>query len=234
MVVHPLESVGARRRSLRGALPSVVVHAAIVLAAVHATAHAALPPASPQVVDTLYFAPPRVPEQPRTASPANPRSPSRRSGDVAPTTDVHQFVAPTTVPGQLPAITPGTIAPTIDPREFGEGIAHDLGGARGAVVGDVLTGAQVDRQVEPLPGAPAPEYPNPLRSAGVRGAVLAEFVVDTTGRMEPGSFRPLRSDDPLFTAATRAALLHTRFRPAESNGRRVRQLVQQTFSFVLR
>lgn len=234
MVVHPLESVGMRKRSLRGALPSVVVHAAIVFGAVHATAHAALPRAAPPVVmDTLVFAPPRTTEPPR-ASTASSHARTRSFVDPVRVDAVRPFVPPTVVPDHLPAIPADSVALTIGRREFGDGIAHANGGADGHVPDGLLTGAEVERQVEPLPGAPAPEYPDALRAAGVRGSVLAEFVVDTTGRMEPGSFRALRSDDPLFAAATRSALLRTRFRPAEWGGRRVRQLVQQSFSFVLR
>jgi protein TonB len=234
MVVHPLESVGARNRSLRSAIPSVVVHAAIILAAVHATAHAALPKApTPVTVGPLVFVPPRPSEPPRTSAATPSHSRTRRFVAPVPIDGVHPFVPPTTIPDHVPAIPVGAVTLTIGRREFGDGIAHDGSNAGGPRAGGVLTGVEVDRQVEPLPGAPAPEYPDALRAAGVRGSVLAEFVVDTTGHMEPGSFRALRSDNPLFAEATRAALLRTLFRPAESSGRRVRQLVQQRFSFVL-
>lgn len=233
MIVHPLESVATRKRSLRSAIPSVAVHAAIVLVAVHATAHAALPTAAPPtVMDTVVFVPPRRAEPPRTSTtPSHSRA--QRFVDTPPIAGAHPFVPPTTVSDHLPAIPVDTVALTVGPREFGDGITRDAG-TRGPAADGVLTGTEVDRQVELLPGAPAPEYPDALRAAGIRGSVLAEFVVDTTGHMEPGSFRALRSDNSLFAAATRAALLRTRFRPAESNGRRVRQLVQQSFSFVLR
>lgn len=234
MVVHPLESGVTHKRSLRSAIPSVAVHAAIVLVVVHATAHAALPTAPPPtVVDTRIFTP-HATEPPRTSTTQGTHS---RGSYVDPIPlRGRPFAPPIDVPDHLPVI-PVDTAPIIGGRDFGEGIAHDRVARDG--IGDdggnsVLTGLEVDRQVELLPGAPAPDYPDALRAAGVRGSVLAEFVVDTTGRVEAGSFRALRSDDPLFTAAARAALLHTRFRPAESNGRRVRQLVQQSFSFVLR
>lgn len=232
MVVHPLESVGTRRRSLRGAIPSVAVHAAILLVAVHATAHAALRATGPHVaLDTLVFVPRRAPVTP----PAPPtHSPPGKSRPIS-TESGHPVVPPLTIQDHLPPISLDTIAPVIGRRDFGEGIAHDVpAGHAVAPASGVFSGTEVDRQVEPLPGAAAPEYPDALRAAGVRGSVLAEFVVDTLGRMEPASFHALRSDDPLFAAATRAALLRTRFRPAESGGRRVRQLVQQSFSFVLR
>jgi len=62
-------------------------------------------------------------------------------------------------------------------------------------------------------------------------AVLAQFVVDSAGRYEEGSFHVLRSSHDLFTQAVRAALPGMRFIPAELNGAKVRQLVQQPFIF---
>lgn len=78
----------------------------------------------------------------------------------------------------------------------------------------------------PLAGPPTPAYPEPLRAGGIRGSVTVEFVVNTAGRVEPESFRAVASDNDLFTNAVWAAVLRTRFRPAEAGGRRVRQLVQ--------
>lgn len=92
---------------------------------------------------------------------------------------------------------------------------------------------QVERPVAPIPGTGSPRYPDILRSAGVEGEVLAQFVVDTTGRVEIGSFKVLRSSHELFEAAVRIALPSMRFLPAEVGGRKVRQLVQQPFVFAL-
>ncbi|NJN05990.1 MAG: hypothetical protein HC814_05950 [Rhodobacteraceae bacterium] len=59
-------------------------------------------------------------------------------------------------------------------------------------------------------------------------------MVDTLGRVEPGSFRVLDSAHPLFERAVRDALGAMRFVPAEAGGRRVRQVVEQSFLFTLR
>ena len=40
-----------------------------------------------------------------------------------------------------------------------------------------------------------------LRSANVEGEVLAQFVVDTTGRYESGTFKVLKSSNEQFTNA---------------------------------
>lgn len=126
--------------------------------------------------------------------------------------------------------------PVVGTGEFGRGIAPATGFGNG-VAPEQNTSArtfeQVDRAVVPVGAPPTPAYPDALRSSGIRGLVTAEFVVDTTGRVEPDSFRAVASDNELFTTAVRTAVLRTRFRPAEAGGRRVRQLVQESFSFVL-
>jgi protein TonB len=63
--------------------------------------------------------------------------------------------------------------------------------------------------------------------------VLAEFVVDTAGRVELDSFRAVESTNPIFTEAVRAALPTLRYRPATIGGKPVRQIVQQPFVFSL-
>ena len=69
--------------------------------------------------------------------------------------------------------------------------------------------------------------------AVAEGTVMAQFIVDSTGRVEPGSFKVLKSDHDLFTAAVKSALPNMRFLPAEVGGRHVKQLVQQPFQFAL-
>jgi hypothetical protein len=60
-----------------------------------------------------------------------------------------------------------------------------------------------------------------------------QFVVDTTGRAEPGSMAILRSSHRLFTLAVREAILGATFHPATIANHRVRQLVQQPFVFLI-
>ena len=80
---------------------------------------------------------------------------------------------------------------------------------------------------------PAIAYPPSLRATGVNGIVLAEFVVDTAGHVEPEYFGVVSATDPLFTAAVRTALQGAVFSPALRQGRRVRQLVRLPFEFVV-
>lgn len=90
---------------------------------------------------------------------------------------------------------------------------------------------QVDNPVAFDAASAAPAYPDSLQANGVEGMVLAQFVVDTTGHVERGTFVLLESSHRHFTESVRDALPNMLFRPAEVNGRRIRQLVQQPFVF---
>ncbi|HEX8849045.1 MAG TPA: energy transducer TonB [Gemmatimonadaceae bacterium] len=106
-----------------------------------------------------------------------------------------------------------------------------------ASAGQVGPAAYTERQVqeiaEAIPGSGMPGYPTALAQARVEGRVLAEFVVDTAGRVELDSFRAVESTNPVFTESVRAALPALRYRPATIDGKPVRQIVQQPFVFSL-
>ncbi|HVO35993.1 MAG TPA: M56 family metallopeptidase, partial [Gemmatimonadales bacterium] len=80
-------------------------------------------------------------------------------------------------------------------------------------------------------GGPAPRYPELLRAAGVDGRVLVEFIVDTTGHVEPGSVRILSSARPEFEAPTREAIVASTFRPGMVQGRPVPVLITQPVNY---
>lgn len=92
---------------------------------------------------------------------------------------------------------------------------------------------QVDSMVHRYEDSAAPIYPPELLAKGVEGVVYAQFVVDTTGRVDTAAVRILSSADPAFTASVREALGQMRFRPAIRGGRKVRQLVEQRFRFTI-
>jgi TonB family protein len=74
-------------------------------------------------------------------------------------------------------------------------------------------------------------YPPSLRASGTSGRVVAEFVVDTLGRVEQSHFGIVSSTHPLFSMAVRESAGSARFRPALRAGHRVRQLVRLPFDF---
>ena len=61
---------------------------------------------------------------------------------------------------------------------------------------------QVEQPVRPLPHQPIPGYPESMRSSGIQGEVLAQFVVDTTGHADMSTLRatPLTSEKALALA----------------------------------
>lgn len=92
---------------------------------------------------------------------------------------------------------------------------------------------QIEKPVTPIPGNPAPRYPDMLRSANVEGTVLAQFVVDTLGHADMSTFKVLKSTHDLFTEAVQKSLPNMLFRPAEIGGKKVKQLLQMPFEFSL-
>lgn len=102
-----------------------------------------------------------------------------------------------------------------------------------ATTSPVYLEAELDQPVERDPTSAGPTYPEQLRSKNVEGEVIAEWIVDTTGRADTTSFRIVESTHPLFTTSVRDILPAMNFRPAELMGRRVRQLVRQQFRFVI-
>jgi TonB family protein len=96
----------------------------------------------------------------------------------------------------------------------------------------VHTTAQVDSPaVLDTLSLPAVTYPPSMRASGTNGVVIAEFVVDTSGAVEPENVGIVSSTDPLFADAVRDALRFATFRPAILRGHPVRQLVRQPFEF---
>jgi outer membrane biosynthesis protein TonB len=117
--------------------------------------------------------------------------------------------------------------------------AGDLGrDATSSVAAPPITGddsvfsiLEVDSSVARYPGSAAPAYPLALLREGVQGSVTTQYVVDTSGYADTSSLKVLRSSHPDFTASVRSALPYMRFFPAKVGDKRVRQLVEQEFSF---
>ena len=90
---------------------------------------------------------------------------------------------------------------------------------------------QVEKPAVARAGSAGPAYPPQLREARVEGVVIAQFVVDTTGRVDMATYKVLKSDNDLFSGAVRAALTEMQFDAAMVGGRPVKQLLQQPFAF---
>jgi TonB family protein len=97
----------------------------------------------------------------------------------------------------------------------------------------VFSADQVTNPAELVNGAALDvRYPQDLFAEGVGGTVVAEFVVDTSGRIEKQTFSIVSATNSRFTAAVERAMETLRYTPASKDGRPVRQAVQQSFSFV--
>lgn len=90
---------------------------------------------------------------------------------------------------------------------------------------------QVEKPAMPRPGNPPPVYPPALRENEISGEVLAQFVVDTTGRAEVRTLKILKATHNDFAKAVRDVVPRMRFLPAELGGCKVRQLAQLPFAF---
>lgn len=230
-----IESKPVKQKSFGASVISTIFHVAIIAASIFATANAGMEEKE-EVVQKIDFVevkkdePPPPKEEPPPPPPDAVIAPPPPKG-------FQVLAAPVSIPDVIPEIDLSK-ALTNEADFSGKGVA---GGVASGVVGGtgpVQTDQpyfdfQVEKPVAPLPGSSGPRYPDILRSGGVEGQVLAQFVVDTTGRIEIPSFRVLRSDHAMFEQAVRSALPNMRFLPAEVGGRKVKQLVQQPFVFAL-
>ena len=80
-------------------------------------------------------------------------------------------------------------------------------------------------------GSAAPVYPPELLKEGREGGVYMRFVVDSSGRADPGTIEVIRSTHPAFTQSVRQAMPLMLFTPASVAGHHVRQAVEQNFEF---
>lgn len=95
----------------------------------------------------------------------------------------------------------------------------------------VFTLLEVDSAVVRSASSAAPAYPLELLEKHVEGFVLARYVVDTTGFADAASLQVLKATDPGFERSVRDAIPYMRFSPAKIGALKVRQLVEQTFTF---
>jgi periplasmic protein TonB len=224
-----VESRARRARRPVATVVSVTVHLGTVATLVAITAGATPRPDEPVEQRVSFIAPPVQPPAPST--PVLPTAPVA----IAVPNGFQTLVAPIEIPVFIPALDLSR-GLTREEDFSGRGVA----GGRPDGTGDTpvpvpdtpFDATQVERAVVSLPGG-APAYPEMLRSAGVEGQVLVQFVVDTLGRAEPGSVIVLSTTHELFAQAVRSAIPRLRFRPAEIGGKLVRQLVQQPFGFSL-
>ena len=164
MFENLIESKPKAKKSIGQSLVSLLVHGAVIFAAVKVTAGAA-ETIKDIVADTtmVFLKPPPPPPPPPDQPPpdvvvaANP-----------PPKGFQTVVAPTDIPKDIPPIDLNE--KPFDPKDFtGKGveggIAAGIAGGTGPVSGEVFLEAQLDDPVQPI-SIPTPRYPPVLQSAG--------------------------------------------------------------------
>jgi protein TonB len=252
-----------KKRSVGGTVFSIILHSLILFLAVFATARAGVRKVKENRETKVNFVavkkdeppPPPKKEPPKEAPKPKPKAPTPRVVNLpklpkevapAPPKGFKVLPPPVAIPTNLPAIDLSK-AITNENDFSGKGVA---GGSDKGVVGgtgkegDTGKSAgiaeehgpymefQVEKPVAKI-GGDAPEYPPSLRESGVEGEVLAQFVVNESGRYESGTLKILNSSNPAFTAAVKDALPRMRFSAAQIGGKKVQQLVQMPFQFHL-
>ena len=228
-----LESKPKKEKRGGGTVTSIVLHSILVGLAVYATANAAIRNEKPKQEKIDFVETPKDEPPPPKEEPPPPPPP-----DVVvappPPKGFQVLTAPVEIPDVIPDID--LSKKVTDEADFsGKGVAGGV--AKGKEGGAVVQSDQpyfefqVEKPVVPAPGSISPRYPDMLRQAGVEGEVRAQFVVDTTGKAEAGSLKILKSSHDMFVQSVKNALPQMKFIPAEVGGRKVKQLVQQPFTF---
>jgi TonB family protein len=78
---------------------------------------------------------------------------------------------------------------------------------------------------------PSLHYPDEKLADPIRGHVLVEVIVDTSGRVEIPSTKVLSANDSAFIWPAIAAVLGARYCPGAIGGKRVRVRIQQPVNF---
>src|SRR3989338_5550518 len=233
MLENLVESRPKRPRTRGQVALSVILHALLIYGAVQATAPA-VETMKAILADTtmIWLKPPEPPPPP----PPPPEIPKEQIyTDVLLPLGFQTVMPPTEMPKELPEIN---LTERFNPEDFSGkgvegGVARGVVGGTGStepVTGEASLAENVDDPVSPI-NQPKPRYPPVLQQAGIQGFVEARYVVDTTGRAEPASWKVLSSTHQQFEPSAREAAMKSTFKPARIKGRPVRQLVQQLFTF---
>jgi len=217
-----MTSYARRERGAVAGITSVAAHALVIGAWVVAT----LPQASlpfDSLPNHLYYIPP-------------PNKPPPTLGPRESVRYVAVGVGDGLGPGPAAIDAKKPITPTITSTQAG-GPALDSTppaqpvAAPAAGTDSVFTILEVDTAVVRSQSSAAPAYPLDLLAKHIEGVVVVRYVVDTTGFADTASFRVVRTTNEGFVTAVRDVLPYMRFSPAKIGPTKVRQLVEQPFTF---
>jgi protein TonB len=225
-----VESKPVKSRRPGGTILSFIAHYGLILLVIYTSAQAATQDDGPKQ-EKVAFVEVKKEEAPKPKEPPPPELVAAPP----PPKGFQVLTAPVEIPNVLPDIDL-TRRVTNEADFTGKGAAGGFStGVEKAAPKDDQTyfEFQVEKPVMQAPNSPSPQYPDILRQAGVEGEALVSFVVDTTGRADVSTFKVIRTSHDLFATAVKNALPRMRFIPAEVGEKKVRQLVQQPFSFAI-
>ncbi len=241
MFENLIESNRKAKPPLSQTIVSMAVHVGIILGAIQATRSAA------QVVkeivqDTtmVFLKPPEAPPPPPEPPPENVVVSAN-----PPPQGFQVITPPDNIPTEIP---PVNLNERFDPRDFtGKGveggIATGIVGGTGPVPtieGEVFLQAEVEEPPTVATGAACIEelnknYPAVMKSAGIAGRVVLQFIVNTDGRVDASSIKVSSSSHKAFEEPAKRVMTSAActFKPGSSRGNPVRVLVQQAVAFKL-
>jgi periplasmic protein TonB len=225
-----IESKRVVERSFGGTVVSLVLHVAVIALLVVVTLHAGEKIKDKVEAEDVKFAevkkdPPPEPDK-KPPPPDVPAAPPPPKG-------FQVLQAPVNIPDKIPDVDLSKAV--TDEADFtGKGVA---GGTSKGVEGGTPTDQpmfefQVEKPALGREGNPMPHYPSLLQDAHVVGEVLVQFVVDTLGKPEMATYKVLKASNELFAQEVHRVLPYYKFYPAEAGGRKVKQYVQQPFTFI--
>ena len=232
-----IESKPHKQKMAGGTMFSLVFHGALIATAVVLTARAGIADDKTKAEKIQFVEMKKEPPKPKPKEPPPP--PPKDVVVKAPPPKGFQVLrAPVEIPIKIPDID--LSKKVTDEADFsGKGVKGGVAkGVEGGVPQTIDANQtyyefQVEKPVAQIPGTGAPRYPDALRSSGVEGEVQAQFVVNEEGKADVGTFKVLKATNDLFANAVRSALPNMRFYAAEVGGKKVKQLVQQSFQFKL-
>jgi periplasmic protein TonB len=227
-----IESKPKKEKMAGGTVFSIVLHTALIAAAVYATAAAGVKDEKTKAEKIQFVEmkkePPKVVEKEPPPKEVIVKPPPPKGFQV--------LRAPVRIDIKIPEIDLSK-AITNESDFSGKGVKGGTGsgvvGGTGPVTNQTYFEFQVEKPAEMLAESPKPKYPSVLESSGIAGEVQAQFVVSSAGKADMDSFKVLKSTNELFTQAVKNVLPRMRFSPAQIGGKPVNQLVQQSFQFAV-